>query len=57
MKIKRVSEFLHQQRTPINNTNKSGLCLRLTVVVFAKELHAHNGKYEDDNAQDEHQVT
>lgn len=29
----------------------------LTVIVFAKELHTHNGEYEDDNAQDERQVT
>lgn len=41
----------------MNNTNKTRFWLKLTVIIFAKQLHAHNGKYEDDNAQDERQVT
>jgi hypothetical protein len=42
----------------MNNTNKYKVTrLKLTVIIFAKQLHAHNGKYEDDNAQDERQVT
>lgn len=31
--------------------------LTLTVIIFAKQLHAHYGKYEDDNTQDERQIT
>lgn len=53
-----MSSF-HQQVTPMNNTNKTeDLAIpTLTVIIFAKQLHAHNGKYEDDNAQDERQIT
>lgn len=53
-----LSSF-HQQVTPMNNTNKTeDLAIpTLTVIIFAKQLHAHNGKYEDDNAQDERQIT
>jgi hypothetical protein len=31
--------------------------LMVTVIVFAEELHAHDGEDEDDDAQDEGQVT
>lgn len=31
--------------------------MNVTDVIFAKELHAHNGEDEDNDAQDERQVT
>lgn len=32
------------------------LLLRLTFVAFAEKLHSHDGKYEDNDAEDDGQV-
>lgn len=46
-----------ENQTHVQTQTHISLAFLLTDIVLSKQLHSHNGKYEDNNAQYKGQIT